>query len=267
MNDANRQIVALSRKIATLERRLGELAGELAEMKHILGPLLGRYRREVLRYHQQLVETQRQIADLHLLLGDRGARAAADAETPLSSLVALEEYASVQEQYERVWRGKRPPRPEDIWEAANLPPAQEEIRALYAEIIAAAHPALAESPQDYARRVQTFSRANRAYVARNRPALGALAADSRPDSNLPVVIDEGEVRKLRARAAALEQLILQLEGQTYDLRHGDVAKVMAYAQAAERQGIDLIGQLGEDLRRELDHATDELNRLKARAGK
>jgi hypothetical protein len=262
----NRQMAALSRQIAAQERRLGELAGELAEMKHVLGQLLGRYRREVLRYHQQLVETQREIADLRLMMGDRAARAAGDAKTALSSLIENEGYASVQEQFERVWRGKRPPRPEDIWEAADLPPAQEEIKVLYAEIAAAAHPALAESAQDYARRVQIFSRANQAYVARNRPALGAIAAAHRGDSRLPVLVDEREVRRMRAHAAALEQLIVRLEGQVYDLRHGDVAKVMAYAQAAEKQGVDLIDQLGSELRGELARAAEELDQLKARAG-
>jgi hypothetical protein len=264
MNNS-RQMAALSREIAAQERRLGELAGALVEMKHILGPLLGRYRREVLHYHQQIVETQRQIADLRLMMGDRDARAASDAETALSSLIASEGYASVQEQFERVWRGKHPPRPEDVWEGADLPPAQEEIKALYAEIAAAAHPALAESPQDYARRVQTFSRANRAYVERNRPALGAIAAACRGDSHLPVLVDEGQFHRMRAHAAALEQLNVRLEGQVYDLRHGDVAKVLAYAQAAEKQGIDLIDQLGSELRRELARAAEELDQLQARA--
>ncbi len=262
----NRQMAALSREIAAQERRLGELAGALAEMKHILGPLLGRYRREVLRYHQELVETQRAIADRRLMMGDRDARAAGDAKTALSSLIESEGYASVQEQFERVWKGKRPVRPEDVWEQANLPPAQEEIKALYAEVAAAAHPALAESPQDYARRVQIFSRANRAYIERNRPALGAIAATCRGDPRLPVVVDEGQIRRMRGRSAALEQLIVRLEGQTYDLRHGDVAKVMAYAQAAEKQGIDLIEQLGSELRRELARAAEELDQLESRNG-
>lgn len=266
MADAGRDMADLSRGVAGLERRLGELAGELAEMKHTLGSLIKRYQREVLPYHRLLVETQRQISDLHLMLGDRGARSAGDANTALSSLVTNEGYASVQEQYERVWKGKRPPRPEDLWEGAEMPPAQEEIKALYVEIVAAVHPALAESSEDREHRWRTFKRVNAAYVARNRPVLGAIAAAYRERSLLPTVVGEGAVRRLRAHAAALEQVIARLEGQVYDIRYGDVAKVLAYAHAAEERGVDLIEQLGKDLRRELTQAREELARLRERVG-
>lgn len=259
--DPGRQIASLGRQIAALEGRLGELTGELVELSAQLGPFLERYQREILDYHNELVQLQRQIADRHLLRGERKASGPGRADTPLSRLVENEGYLPVQEQYERVWGGKRPLRPKDVLDDIGLPPPPDDVRALYAEIVARLHPDLAESEGERRRRQGLMEGVNRAYLKRDRTSLQAIAEAQRDHRSLPAVVDEEMLAGMRKRAAMLEEVIMALEGRLFELRHGDAARVMALAVQARLQGIDLLSELSQALKQEIAEAKEQLARL------
>jgi hypothetical protein len=62
----------------------------------------------------------------------------------------------------------------------------------------------------------------------------------------------------------LEQAIMHVEGQIFELRFGDVAKVRAQAAIAHAEGVDLLSQLNRDLREEISSARQDLSALRTR---
>ncbi len=263
MGEFQQEMTRLSKQIATLEARLGEVTGELVDLRAVMAPFLERYQTEVLRYHTELVQVQRHIADLKGERGELSALDSGNADTPLSRLVSIPDYVPVQEQYDRVWRGKQPPRPEDLQD--DLPAVSPAIKRLYAEIVAHLHPELAETLQERERRTQLIQEVNRAYVNRDEVSLQAMAEAHRSHSNLPAIVDEQAVKKLKRRLFMIEQVVAKVEGQLFDLRHGDVAKVRAYTEHARRTlGRDFIADLGKELQAELRQAQQELAELRTR---
>jgi hypothetical protein len=253
-------MASLSQYIAELEKRLGEVSGELAEINHAVGPFIERYQRQVLVYHIQLVRCQRDIMDLRTLRGEAWARQPGFADTALSRLVETATWAPVAEQYARVWEGKKPPQP--ILNDDNLPAVTPEMQRLYVEIVRHIHPNLADNRSEYLRRRPLMVQANSAYVRRDAVTLRALVDAYSSRSNLPAVVDSGSLDELHNRALKLEWVIVQDEGKVFELRHGDVARVLAFAQQAAKQGYDLLDALSDTLREELAQALHVLADLK-----
>jgi hypothetical protein len=253
------QMSTLSKQIARLEDRLAEVCGDVAELESVLAPFLARYQKEVLRYHQELVRVQREIADMRIVLGDRATAGPGLAESPLNRF-ANEDYVPVQEQYERVWKGKRPPKPTD---PRNLPPASPALKEAYRQVVAKIHPALAKTTSEQKRNKELMEKANQAYVRRDEVTLRATAQALSRQSNLPAIVDEKVVKELRDRAYMLEQLIFKLEGESFELQHGAVAKIRAFAEQAEAQGRDFLLELKAELQATLKEAQRERVRLKS----
>ncbi len=252
----------LSKQIADLESRLGEVASELIELQAVMATFLVRYRREVLRYHNRLVRTQRQIADLQGLMGDRTALLEGRANTALTRLVESGGHFSPPAGSQH--RQTEEAAAQDVQDSP--PPASLTLKRLYAEVVARLHPGLAETLEEYQRRRILMAEVDRAYVRRDETTLRAVAETVREHGNLPVVVNEHTLKRLRKRAFMLEQVIVQLEGQVYELRYGSAARLYAYAQQAQAAGRDLLGELHIALRRELHQARQMLAALQDRAG-
>lgn len=263
MTDLEQQISKLSKTITGLESRLAELSGQLAEMRYLIAPFLVRYQQEVLDYHAELVEVRRQIADIRLMMGDSGAREAGATETSLSRLIVSDEYLPVEEQYKRVWGGKKVLKPRDMWQKTRLAPPSAEVKELYAEIVAQLHPGLAESAEDQQRNRAIMQQVDIAYARRDRRTLNSVAEARRSRRSLPMVVDEKAVDHLRERATKLEALNAALEGQIFELEHGDAAKVMALAFQAQQHDYDLLKSLSTELQSELSEAQQKLTTLKS----
>ncbi len=260
MSDLNRQMAELSRRIAELEARLGEVAGEHTELTHAMAPFLARYRKEILPYQEELNNVRREIADLKVILGDQGAKRSRGAERLTSFLP--EDYVPVQEQYERVWKGKGSPRPQDPRDP-DMPPASLSLKRLYGEVVARVHPDLADTPIERARRRRLMERVEEAYLRRDKRSLEAMADAHRERSNLLAIVDEKAVKELEDRVFLLEELIHRLEGESFELRYGDIAKVKARADQASAEGRDLLRELSAELQRDLRQAQEELAGLRA----
>jgi hypothetical protein len=261
--DLQRQMASLSKYVGELEQRLGSIAGELAELTYLMEPFLKVYQQQVVPYHEQLAAVQRDIADAKALLGDREARSGGQADTPLSRLVAIEDWVSVQEQYERVWMGKKHLRPDSKLVEKHLDPAPPEVKSLFREIVAKIHPELATKASERLRREQILEKVNEAYARRDVKTLQAVADAFRDRSNLPAVISEQTLKHLHNQALLLEWVTVQLEGQVFELRHGDIAKMHVYTRQASEEGYDLLGELNQQLVQELKEAQQTLSVLQA----
>jgi len=262
MTDFHQQMADLGAQIARLEARLGEVYSEFVELSTPLIPFLVRYQTEVLRHHRALVIAQREVADARAALGDSSALGPGGAHSPLDDLLERRP-PTVEEQYARASRGDDGFNP---CEQPDLPPASPTVRRLYARVVAQVHPALAASSQERKRRAGLINQINAAYLYRDEVALQAAADAYAGPSHLPMVVDKKAVQAMRSRAFDLEELIIRLEGQCYDLRHGDVARLHAFACDAEANGQDLLADLSQQLQRELERTTTELAELRSRMG-
>jgi len=250
-----------SSRIAALEERLVELSAQLAETRFVLDRFMDGYWRELLALHTQLVEIRRQIADARYMLGDKSARSAGETETALSRLLRSG-MPTVEQQAERVVYGRGTVSPVEMWQQAALPPVPPDVRRLYAEIVVERHPGLAQTDSARERNRAIMRRVDLAYARRDRASLEAVAAaQPKPQRSLPVVVDEQAVEQAAVRVQQLERLTHALEGQLFELRYGDVSKLLALAYDAYLNGEDLLGALGQSLRNELKDARHDLAEL------
>ncbi len=259
MANLQRRIDELSDQLSQLETRLGEAAGELAELNHTMAPFLERYRVEIMEPLEELVLIEREVADLRILLGDRKAMEAGEITSPLERLRKANR--SVEEQYHKTWIEPDRPRPN---QTGSLAPADEKVKALYGQLVSNLHPYLATSPEEQKRRVDLMRQVNEAYVKRNYISLQATHEATRDRSNLPVIASEQVVENLHDRVLDLEMLIAQLEGQRFELRHGEVGVVWAEAQQAKTEGRDLLQELNRDIRVAINTGHRTLEELKTR---
>ena len=109
-----------------------------------------------------------------------------------------------------------------------------------------------------------MSQVNYAYVHRNEVALAAVADALRDRSNLPSVVNDETIAEMHSLIYRLEQAIMHIEGQVFELRFGDVAKVRAQAAISHMEGVDLLKQLNHELSEELRAAKEERAALHAR---
>jgi hypothetical protein len=259
--DLQQEMSRLSKQIDELEAQLGEVAGEHAELSSAMATFLARYRQEVLRYQEELVAAQREVADLRVMLGDEQARdsgGVGESSNPID-----DEYLSVEEQYERVWKGKKPPPPTDPRDP-DMAPASTAMKKLYGKLVASLSPALADSPAEQARRKGLMRQVSEAFVRRDQRSLAAMADSQRDRSNLPALVDPKIVRQLEERTLMLEELIHHYEGESYELRYGEIARLKAQADQAEAMGRDFLGQLNREIRQELQGARRTMADLRAR---
>jgi hypothetical protein len=262
MADQSEQIRSLNKQITTLEARLGEVCGEYAEVTTELAPFLTRYRDEVVRYHKALLMAQREIADVRAYLGDKGSKHGGEGRSPLDDLLKREAPTpTVEQQYERAWGNNQ----EDDSVAAltsSMAPPSAEVRELYSKAVAKLHPDLVSGKAERRSRIALFNQVNRAYLRRDVDTLRMAVESTTLQSNLPAVVNDQIVKEMRTQIYTLEELIARIETQTFDFHYGEVAKVHAFAQRAEAEGKDFIGELSEQLQRTLRRTVEELAQLK-----
>ena len=254
-----RELSELRKLIDGLEQNLCIYSQELAELTYLMKPYLVRYQQEVLLFHEQLSKVQRDIADAKVLLGDDIAKEPALANTPLSRLVDTPDFRPVQEQYDRVWHGKKPPTLDEV--LGELPEAGKDILDLYAYITINIYPDFAKTPEEYTRRRVLMHKVNQALVHRDEFSLQGIADVYRDHTNLPAVVDSDEAEKLTLRKLLLESAIVRLEGQIFELRHGDISKIIIFAEQARAEERDLLMELSESIQRDIYFAKRELEKL------
>jgi hypothetical protein len=256
--DLQQEISRLSHQIDDLEGQLGEVAGEHAELSSAMAPFLERYRQQVLRYQEELAAVEREVADLRVMLGDLGARDASSGSNSASPIDS--DFLSVEAQFERMWKGKRPPPPTDPRDP-NMPPASEALKKLFGKLVANLYTG---TPAEQARRKGLMRQISEAFIRRDQRSLEALADAQRDRSNLPALVDPKIVKQLGERILVLEELIHRFEGESFDLRYGELAKLKAQADKAESMGGDFLAELSRQLRQDIQNAQRTVAELRAR---
>jgi tetrahydromethanopterin S-methyltransferase subunit G len=250
-----KRIQQLHEQIGELEERLAQVSAEYSELHHIFSPFLARYQNDIVPYHEKLVEVQRENADLRAMLGEREALRPQSSETPLTRLLDNTNL-SVEEQYQRAWatvEGSKVPTRE------LQEPVTPALWQLYQELIPKVFPAFGKTEEEVEQRLNFFKRANFAYVKRDETTLKAmLASYAQKQTTLPAVVDPDLADKLQQRVTGLEKAVANIEGQVFEMRHGDLGKLK---QAAEKQD-GLLKQLKRDLKRALRDAVKERERLR-----
>jgi hypothetical protein len=260
MTDLHQQMARLSQQAAGLEERLGAVAGNLAELTSVMAPFLARFQDRILYYYDDLIQAQREIADLRAARGDRSAVSAGQARTPLDRF--SDQNIPVDEQYARAWQGKKVPKLEG---PQNLPPVSPELKQLYTKVVARLHPKLANARAERARLRSLFSKANDAFVRRDIVSLRAMADVYCAPTSLPAIVDDRVVADLNERIQMLEMLVSEIEGQYFDLRYGLPAKIKAHAEFTWAESKrDLIAELSNEIQQQLQEAQAELITLRSR---
>jgi uncharacterized protein YdiU (UPF0061 family) len=257
MANLQRRIDSLSEQLAQLETRLGEAAGELAELNYTMAGFLERYRNEIMGPLEELVLVEREVADMRILLGDRQAMEAGEITSPLERLRKANR--SVEEQYRKTWYEPDAPRPD---QTGSLAPANEKVKDLYGQLVSRLHPYLVADPEEQVRRADLMRQVNEAYVKRNHISLQAMHDATKERSNLPVIASEQVAEDLHDRVLDLELLVAQIEGQRFELRHGEVGMVWAEAQQAKAEGRDLLQELNRDIRTAINNGRRTLEELR-----
>lgn len=259
MADTQQLVAELSKKIGQLETQFAQLCSEVAELSAIMAPFLTRYQQLIRPYFEALANTQREIADIRVAMGDKSAIMAGEARSPLDRFF---DDPDVQEQYERVWQGKKAVRPTG---PLNLTTVTPEVKKMYQDVISKMHPLLTADKADRDRRRQLMGKVDEAYVKRDLISLEAMSEMYRPRSKQLGQAPQDVVEHLRDRIVMLEAAISKIEGQKYDLRYGLVAKMRAYAEkmwADEKR--DLLAELSQELQASLAEAQASLAAIKER---
>jgi hypothetical protein len=256
--DLQQEMSRLSSQIDELEAQLGEVAGEHAEFSSAMAPFLARYRQQVLPYQEELAAVEREVADLRVMLGDSQARDASLGGNSVSPVDA--EFLSVEAQFERMWKGKRPPAPSDPRDP-DMPPASEALKKLYGKLVANLY---SGTSAEQASRKGLMRQISEAFIRRDQRSLAALADAQRDRTNLPALVDPNIVKQLRERILVLEELIHRYEGESFDLRYGELAKLKAQADQTEAMGGDYLGELNRQLRQDIQSAQRTVAELRAR---
>jgi hypothetical protein len=173
-----------------------------------------------------------------------------------------EPHVSVEEQYRRTWVD--PPPPSRRFDPPPMDAATvTEIRSLYRQLCRRFHPDLARDPEERAWRTEMMAAVNAAYEAMSVTELQALAA--RPDRAAAARGETGRQRRdaLRDRLRQIRARIREVEGEMYDLTHGSMMELRLEFRLAERQGRDLLAEMGADVEKDLARKRAELDFLQA----
>jgi hypothetical protein len=259
MSEIQRQMADLGKRTAEYEARLASASAELADLTYVMLPFITRYEHLVAPPFTKLLILQRHIADLKAMLGDKEARRPGQAATPLDR---FSEDASILEQYERTWHGKKHAK---TGQPLNFPPASESLHRLYSAVIVKMHPDLSTDPAEKLRRRTMLFKVNETYARRDEFSLQMLAESYGKPSNLPAVVDEQALESMRERVYVLEKAINAVEGETFELRYGLMAKVKAHAEFNWAQNhSDLIIALVRDLESAVRQAQGDVEILIAK---
>jgi chromosome segregation ATPase len=254
------QLARLRRQIAATEAALVEREAELAELRVEVASFELRYETYVGRKLAALKEVEASIAACRKQIqtfrrwGSDGPPLSWDGEP----------YVPVDEQYRRTWRDPAPPGPSFIpsAELATQSAARQDLKVLYRQLCRRFHPDLTQDPAERVWRTEMMAAVNAAYAAQSRAELEALAATPHRTAGRRAV-DAGRLDALQDRLTYLRRKLRQVEGEIDELTHSPMMEMRLEVTLAARQGQDLLGEMAEEVERDLARKQAELETLRA----
>jgi hypothetical protein len=257
---SSQQLARLRRQIAAAEAALVEREAELAELRVEVASFELRYETLVGRKLAALKEVEASIAACRKQLetyrrwGAKGPPTCWDGEA----------YVPVDEQYRRTWRDPVPPGPSFTppAELATQSAAKQDLKALYRQLCRRFHPDLTQDPAERAWRTEMMAAVNAAYAAQSRTELEALAATPHHGAEREAV-GAGRLEALQDRLTYLRRKLREVEGEIDALTHSPLMEMRLEVTLAERQGQDLLAEMGAEVERDLERKQAELDDLRA----
>ena len=230
-------------ELAQLEAELAEHELELASLHAELAAFEGLYLRSVGALYAELDELNAQIAE----------RIAEEQGTQEATKNAAQARETAQESYSAAHG--------DIAHTPEFSPTPE-LKSLYRAVAKKIHPDLTSDPTDRVRREKLMADANHAYERGDADALRRILDEyecspegvegSGVAADLVRIIRK--ITQARMRLAHIEKLILEL-------RKSEMAELMAKSQDYKKQGRDLLSQLAEGLRLDIEASRRRLTSL------
>jgi len=254
------QLARLRRQIAATEAALVEREADLAELRVEVASFELRYETYVGRKLAALKEVEASIAACQKQLqtfrrwGSDGPPVGWNGEA----------YVPVDEQYRRTWRDPALPGPSFTppAELATQSAAKQDLKVLYRQLCRRFHPDLTQDPAERAWRTEMMAAVNVAYAAQSRAELEALAATPHRTAGRGAV-DVGRLDVLQDRLTYLRRKLRQVEGEIDELTHSPMMEMRLEVTLAARQGQDLLGEMAEEVERDLARKQAELETLRA----
>ena len=182
-------------------------------------------------------------------------------------------YVPVEEQYRQTWqepaqRAWRPP------EQPVSPAVESQIKVLYRQLCRRFHPDLTQDEGDRAWRTERMAAINAAYAARDLAALRDLSDPSRPHrvgGAAPTTFeregvrqsDDGSTVALGRKLQRMQQRLRQVEDEIRELMDGELMALSLDVKFARRRGNDLLGEMAETARGELERKRVERDLLQS----
>ena len=236
-------------ELAAIRATLAERELELLDFRGQLAAFEGRYLRQVGTLYAELDDWKARISELRARLDPSpAANARAEATREQARQTYEEAHGTASESHEFT------PSPE--------------LKRLYREVAKRIHPDFATDPVDRERRTRFMAEANRAYEAGDAEALRRILDEFQDGAD--AVEGEGigaeliriirQISLARARVAAIER-------ELASLRQSETALLKKQAEEKEQQGRDLLAELADDVREQIERARKEYEAFVKQEGK
>jgi len=232
------------RELAAKRARLAELQAQLAQRELDLQTLRAQLHAFESRYLQLVASRIAELDRLRAQLAEARARADPD------NAFLREEARRAWEQAQASARAARR-EPEEAALPRRFPPS-EELKRLYREVARRLHPDLATNEAQRARRTRLMAEANYAFEVGDVARLQALLEEW--ELSPEAVEGEGigaELVRVIRQIAQIERRLAAIERDMAELEATPLCRLFREAEAAEREGHDLLVELAAEMDAEI----------------
>ncbi len=209
---------------------LAELESEVADLRIQLRAFEGRYLRQVGVLYAELDDLEAQIAEREAVLYDSDA-ARARAGHARQRANATHEAAYGDDSHP----GEIEPSPD--------------LKRLFRDVAKRIHPDFASTPADQQHFTLLMGRANKAYGRGDTDALQRILDDfQETDESTPGEDTQADLVRVRRQIQHARRDVAALEDELLTLPEGEIAQFQKEAEAAQREGRDLLAELALTLR-------------------
>jgi len=229
-------------RLAALHLRLAERETSLAAATAELQALQTKYLEAVGGFYRQLVELEKDIAEIEIAAGLR-------TPDPPDDAADSEDTADM----------------EEAAGCSNRGAPATDLKAMYRNLARTIHPDLALDGAARLRRHSLMAEANRAYAERDADRLRLILHtwERNPDSILDDAEDADEAR-VRRRIALVDDRLLAIDAEFADLHASAIWQLKRKIDTAKEQGWDLFAEMVLEVTREVRRATAQLASLRLR---
>jgi hypothetical protein len=227
-------------ELAALQSALAERELYLADLRIHLAAFEGRYLRQVGVLYAELDDWNAKIAEL-VAMEEGTQEAVATAKEARTQ--ATESYSATHGEASR---------------APDLEEPTPELKRLFREVAKQIHPDLATDEADRAKRGRLMADANAAF---RRGDAGALRSILTEYENSPEAVKgtgpAADLLRVIRQIGQVSKRLSDIETVVTELTSSDTAKLMAKAQIASDQGIDLLAEMAAEVRERIAAARSE----------